>query len=134
MTTFVDTSALYALLDADDDNHSAAGSWFSGADAAVERLVTHNYVVVETAALVHRRLGAAAVRALMTELLPALDVRFIGEGLHTRATAAYLAGIARGASLVDRVSFELMREEGLTDAFAFDRDFSTEGFRTRPGR
>jgi len=46
---FVDTSALFALLDRDDDFHSAARSFFP--ELATRTLVTHNYVVVETIAL-----------------------------------------------------------------------------------
>ena len=67
--------------------------------------------MVEAAALVHRRLGLAAVRVLLTELVPALAVRTVGDTLHDRAVAAYLAGLRRGVSLVDQVSFEVMRDE-----------------------
>jgi len=127
--TFVDTSALYALLDADDDNHAAAASWFGGPGAsATEVLVTHSYVVVESAALVHHRLGAPAVRDLFDALLPTLAVMFVDATLHARASAAYLAGLGRRVSFVDRVSFQLVRDTALDRAFAFDRDFAREGF------
>jgi uncharacterized protein len=125
--TFVDTSALYALLDADDDNHAAAATWFSGL-GDTEVLVTHSYVVVESAALVHHRLGASAVRDLFDALLPALTVVFVDATLHARATAGYLGGLNRRVSFVDRVSFQLVRDTALDRVFAFDRDFATEGF------
>lgn len=129
MRTFVDTSALYALLDADDDSHAAAASWFGGPGAASnETLVTHNYIVVESAALVHHRLGAAAARDLFDALLPVLTVVFVDDGLHARATAAYLGSLSRRVSFVDRVSFQLVRETPIDRAFAFDHDFATEGF------
>ncbi len=35
-------------------------------------------------------------------------------------------------SLVDWTSFEMMRDEHLTDAFAFDRHFAEQGFVLRP--
>jgi predicted nucleic acid-binding protein len=35
-------------------------------------------------------------------------------------------------SLVDRVSFELMRREGIERALAFDDDFTEAGFETVP--
>ena len=41
----------------------------------------------------------------------------------------YLAALRRRLSFVDWVSFVLMREAGLEQAFAFDRDFAAEGFR-----
>lgn len=130
MTTFVDTSALFALLAADDDQHARAADWFR--HAREERLVTHNYVVVEAVSLIHRRLGPLPARALIGDLLPVLEVRFVTEPLHERATSAFLAGLGRRPSFVDRVSFELMRAEGIPRAFAFDPDFAREGFETVP--
>lgn len=132
MTTFVDTSALYALLDRDDQNHPAAASWFGSADAAGGDLLTHNYIVVESAALSDRRLGGDAARALLEELLPLISVVFVEESLHRAATSAYLAATRRGPSLVDRVSFELMRHRAIGRAFAFDQDFRAAGFSTVP--
>jgi len=35
-------------------------------------------------------------------------------------------------SLVDLVSFQVMREQDIARAFAFDRDFRTAGFSTIP--
>lgn len=35
-------------------------------------------------------------------------------------------------SLVDRVSFEVMRARGINEAFAFDRDFAAAGFVVHP--
>jgi predicted nucleic acid-binding protein len=95
-------------------------------------LVTHGYVLVESAALVHQRLGGRAVRDLFDAFVPALDVVFVDPDLHARAAAAYLAGLGRRVSLVDRVSFQLVRQAGLDQAFAFDRDFAREGIRVVP--
>jgi len=132
LTTFVDTSALYALLDRDDQNHPAAAAWFAGGDPATHDLLTHGYVVVESAALVDRRLGAEAARALLEDLVPALRLIFVDESLHWAGVSAYMASPARGPSLVDRVSFELMRHRGIKLAFAFDRTFQAVGFSTLP--
>lgn len=131
MSVFVDTSALYAVLDRDDANHAAASEAF---DALLDQatLVTHSYVVVEATALVQRRLGMEAVRALADDALPAIELIFVDESLHRAASAALLASGERGISLVDWTSFELMRRRGLTDAFAFDDDFAREGFRLVP--
>ncbi len=111
MRPFVDTSALYALLDADDEDHLAASGWLTGPGAdPADILVTHSYVLVETAALVHHRLGPPAVRDLFDAFVPALVVAFVDAELHGRATAAYLAGLGRRISFVDRVSFQLIRD------------------------
>lgn len=131
MTTFVDSSALYALLSAEDPNHGVAAAWFRSADRD-PNIVTHNYVVVETTALLQRRLGPDAVRAFLEDLLSPIDVLFVDEELHRLATSAFLAAVRRRPSLVDWVSFELMRHERIRRAFAFDRDFRAQGFTPVP--
>ena len=57
MSTFVDTSALYAVLDADDERHTAAGAQWDRLLAGREALHTTNYVLVETTALLQSRIG-----------------------------------------------------------------------------
>ncbi len=126
MSSFVDTSALYALLDIDDANHQVAVRQFVSLRG--EDLVTHNYVIVETAALVQRRLGLEAVARFVTDISPILRVVWIDEDLHRRAMTDVLTTGRRQVSLVDRVSFEVMRRHGVETAFAFDDDFLDEGF------
>jgi predicted nucleic acid-binding protein len=131
VSVFVDTSALYALLDRDDDNHVGAAEAFSSL-LDRESALTHGYVVVESTALVQRRLGMEAVRALVDDLLPALELVFVDESLHRAAVAALLAADVRDVTFVDRVSFELMRNRGVTEALAFDDDFARQGFTLLP--
>lgn len=131
MTTFVDTSALYAALDRDDQAHAAVASALREL-LGVNRLVTSSYVVVETAALVQARLGLRAARDLHERLLPALDIVWVGEDLHRAAVAALLAADRRDVSLVDRVSFELMRRRAISAALAVDAHFIEAGFDVLP--
>lgn len=42
--------------------------------------------------------------------------------------SALLAADRRGLSLVDWVGFTVMRRRGVARAFAFDDDFSSQGF------
>lgn len=130
MPIFADTSALYALLDSDDDRHIDAAAAFGGLSS--ERLVTHSYVAVETVALSHARLGVRVARRFLDDLLTAVDVQMVGAELHARAVEAFLVAGSTEVSLVDRVSFAFMRERGLTTAFAFDTDFRREGFVLAP--
>ena len=125
---FVDTSALYALLDRDDENHADASAIWA---CLLERecpLLTHSYVLVETFALVQRRLGLEAMRALHRDLIPVLDIAWVDEALHRAAVETLLASGSRSVSLADRVSFILMQRRGMRTAFAFDDDFTREGF------
>lgn len=131
MSVFVDTSALIAYLDADDPRNPAAVGAFRD---LVEReaLVTHNYVVAESAAVVHRRMGPVATRLLLEDVVPVLEVVWVDADLHGAAVGAFLAALRRRTSLVDWVSFEAMRRLGIRRAFAFDRDFEAQGFGTIP--
>ncbi|MGH3908638.1 MAG: type II toxin-antitoxin system VapC family toxin [Pseudonocardiaceae bacterium] len=131
MTTFVDTSAWYAALDEADPNHMQASVVLRSLLHS-ERLVTHSYVVVETIALVQRRLGLAAVDAFVSRLLGPVQVTWVDPDLHDRAIGAMLAARQRDVSLVDWTSFELMRRQGITAAFAFDSDFANQGFSVLP--
>lgn len=126
MTVFVDTSALYALLSGDDPMHQRAAETFRSLGAT--DLVTHNYVVVECCALVHRRLGPSAARDLVRDLLAPVDLVWIDEPIHRVASATFLSSGAAGPSLVDCASFEVMRLRTIQTAFAFDRHFADAGF------
>jgi predicted nucleic acid-binding protein len=127
-----DTSALYAVLDRDDDNHPAAiAVWNSLLQSDTPLLVT-NYVVVETMALVQHRLGMDAVRLLSDDILPALDVHWITEADHRHAQTALLAAGRRKLSLVDCGSFHVMRSRAVRTAFAFDPHFGEQGFEVLP--
>lgn len=129
--TFLDTSALLAFLDRDAEQHGRVRE--SMARVLRDRdAITHNYVLVETEALAHRRLGARAVRALLEDVVPALDVVWVDADLHGAAVVAHLGTLRRRSSLVDHVSFELMRRLGLRTALALDDDFIREGFELLP--
>jgi predicted nucleic acid-binding protein len=128
VSAFLDTSALLALLDADETRHEEALLVWRQLLEGDTPLVTTNYVLVETYALAQRRLGSAAVRVLTDDLLPVIDVEWIGPEPHERATAVLIAVNRRDFSLVDAVSFETMRRRGIDRAFAFDRHFEEAGF------
>lgn len=128
---FVDTSGFYAVLDRDDANHvPAKAAWERLLQES--RLVTNNYVLLETAALVQHRLGMAALRAFSADVLPLLDIEWISEQRHHAALEAVLAAGRRKLTLVDCVSFETMREYGVRQAFCFGRHFAEQGFETLP--
>jgi uncharacterized protein len=128
----VDTAAFYALLDRADPAHPAAAAAFEQLRASDASLVTHEYVLVETTALVQRRLGMAAVRRFTDDLLPLAEVVWIDADLHAQAREALLAAGRGDISLVDRVSFLVMRLLGIGQAFTFDADFAAEGFDVVP--
>ena len=131
MTVFLDTSALYAVFDRDDENHEAASLSWEALLAADVLMITHNYVVLELTALLQHRLGMEAVRDLVVEILPVSTVQWVSEAIHAQALHFMLATGKRRLSLTDCVSFEMMRRNGCDRAFAFDPHFDQQGFVTR---
>lgn len=130
--TFVDTSAFFAVLDRDDRFHAAASKIWTRLVDSGGPLIAHNYVLVETFALIQRRLGSAALRAFNDDVMPSLRLLWVDERLHSAGTTACLAAARRDMSLVDWVSFELMRTHGLEEVFAFDQHFREQGFTVIP--
>ncbi|HZM72403.1 MAG TPA: PIN domain-containing protein [Candidatus Polarisedimenticolia bacterium] len=130
MKVFVDTSALYALIDEDDPMHLAAVRTLRGLRGVAE-LVTHNCVVVEAITLVRRRLGPAAETRLIDDVLPVIATIWVDEVTHRVALAGYRAQGGSG-SLVDHLSFAVMHAANIDMAFAFDIDFERHGFRQAP--
>lgn len=133
MSLFVDTSALLAFLDADQPRHAEVIDTWDRAVAEGRALFTSNYVLVESFALVQRRLGLEALRALADILVPMLRPLWVDEELHAAGVASLFAARRRKLSLVDCTSFELMRRHGLNEALALDDDFARQGFRLLPG-
>jgi uncharacterized protein len=129
--TFVDTSALLAFLDRDARRHADVVKAMTPV-LAQRTGVTHNYVIVEAEALVHRRHGATPVRRLLEDVVPLLDIAWIGPDLHAAAVDAHLADLRRRTSLVDHMSFIVMRDREIDDALALDRHFTDAGFNARP--
>lgn len=132
MITFIDTSAFFGLLDRDDKNHENARDTWVGLLADENPLITTNYVLVESFALIQHRLGLAAVRAFQEDVLPIIRVDWVTDSAHRAGVSALLAASKRNLSLVDCVSFETMRRTGIKTVFAFDPHFGKQGFDSIP--
>jgi len=129
MNVFVDTSAFYAVLAKSDAKHAeAAHRWQTFLAHRSVRLFTSNYVVVETCALLNKRLGRSAVADFTRVLLPVTTVLWVDEPTHQAAVEAMLAAGSDGPSLVDCSSFALLRARGLRHAFAYDKHFAAHGW------
>jgi predicted nucleic acid-binding protein len=128
VSVFVDTSALIALLDRDDPEHGRmSAAWLDGLESG-EGLLTSNYVVLESCAVAQRRFGMAAVRVLLDEILPLAHVEWIQEKDHALGATALLAAGRRHVSLVDCVSFAVMRRLRVRQCLATDPHFAEQGF------
>ena len=128
----VDTAALYAVIDGADPNHRRASAAMRDLQASGESLLTHEYVVVETTALLQRRLGLEAVLRLVDDLLPLVEIAWVDEAMHAEAREALLAAGRRTVSLVDWVSFLVMRRHGVPARVHVRPGLPAQGFDVLP--
>lgn len=129
VAVYVDTSAWYAYFLSSDARHAEALRIYEKIMASRDPMVSTDWVVLETVALIHRRAGAEAARTVCMEMLgnPTLEVAYLDEDL-VRASSERYRSSAATISWVDAASFTAMDKLGITRAFAFDRDFASAGF------
>ncbi|MBU1672407.1 MAG: PIN domain-containing protein [Actinobacteria bacterium] len=132
MTVFVDTSAIFSSLDADDKFHSQSLSAWQNLTGSGQVLITSNYVVLEAISILHRRLGLEFVRKLNDLITPLLSVEWIDEELHRLAVSAMLHYSRSKVNLVDYSSFLLMWRLNIQEVFTFDKHFKDQGFDVIP--
>ena len=127
---FVDTSALYALIDRRDSHHAAMRERVQSLLAARRRLVTTDYVTCEAVNLANARAGHhVGVRILeLIERSVALRVEWIGSLRFESAKNLFRKHADHRYSLTDCTSFVLMRELKISDALTTDGHFSEAGF------
>jgi len=132
MSSFIDTSAFLAILNADDENYKKAEKIWKKIVSEGETLVCSNYVLVETVALIQSRFGMAGVRIFQEDVIPVLTIEWVDESLHEAGVTSMLAANNKKLSLVDCVSFAMMRRLGIKTAFVFDKHFKEQGFTCSP--
>ncbi len=132
MTIFVDTSAFYALLDGDDYHHAAATGEWEQLLTSNAVLVTNAFVLGEAMALLQHRIGLDAVQAFLEDIYPLFRIEWVDGTDFEAGAAGVLSAQRRDLSLVDCVSFFLMRRLGIRHAFAFDQHFNEQGFHCLP--
>ena len=128
---YVDTSALLSIIDTRDINHETAVKyWKEQVESA--SFIINSYSMLETIALVQNRLGLNAVRTLVKEILPVIEVDWLGPDEHETAINNVLTANRRNLSLVDCASFETMRRLRIEPIFTFDDHFKEQGFTVIP--
>ena len=128
MICLVDTSAILALLVHNDKNHTKAYRAFEKLKNDDATLVVSNYILVESFALIQSRIGLSAVRAFQEEFLPLVTIHWVDNDIHHASITGLLTANRRALSLVDCVSFEIMRTIQIKAVFTFDKHFKEQGF------
>lgn len=129
---YVDTSALLALVNEDDPDHDRAMQTWQRLIEEEEYLLCNNYVLVESIALIQRRIGLEAVSILHNDIIPFIEVEWLDEELHNAIVKAVIKTNRRQISLVDNASFDAMWRHNIETAFAFDSHFPDQGFEVIP--
>jgi uncharacterized protein len=132
MKIFVDTSAIYAFLDAGDNAHAVITSAWQNLAENDHTFVTSNYVLLESVVLLQNRIGLDAARDFAQNIATLFEVIWIDQVMHDTAVATMLMAGRRDLSLVDCVSFMLMRQTGLQQVLTTDKHFREQGFDVVP--
>jgi predicted nucleic acid-binding protein len=132
---FVDAGGWIDTIDPRDKHSAAATEFFR--DAAFSKyagLVTTNLVVAEThASLIGARDRHTAIRFLtLIESSARVNIVYSNREVERRAMQILIKYADQDLSYCDAVSFAVMKELGIRDAFAFDSHFGTMGFRRLP--
>lgn len=132
MPVFIDTSALLAVLNANDQFHKPARDVWIRIIEEDQLLISTNYILLETITILQHRFGMDAVRLFQTGVYPMLRIEWIGEEVHDKGISALFAANRKELSLVDCTSFEVMRQIGVQSVFTFDHHFKEQGFSVIP--
>ena len=122
---FVDTGAFYAAVDADDQHHRNCVKLLRTAVAEQWCLVTSNFVVAETHALILARLGRD-IAARWLKAIPAQVKRIKAED-EEQAEQIIFDYADKEFSYCDATSFAMMKREKIRAALSFDRHFLQYG-------
>ncbi len=126
----MDSSYAIALAVRTDENHKRAVELAQELKAQHTRLVTTRAVVLEIANALSRLRYRAASIALLSALENDSNVEIIpvAEPLIQRAFELYKSRLDKEWGLTDCISFEVMRDPGLSDALTADDHFRQAGF------
>jgi predicted nucleic acid-binding protein len=127
---FVDTSAFFAHLVAEDANHREARALFERADREAWTLITTDAVIWETYTLirVRARNGRELALGFLDDIQDGLcDIERVRPVDETRAIELLRRYADKRYSFCDALSFVVMEQIGVAEALAFDDDFRSYG-------
>ena len=125
---FLDTSAHYGLADPRDDNHATASAISRRLITERWRLLTTNFILAETHALLLVRRGRTIAWRTLEEIdRSTITIVRVSPADERRAREIIANYDDKNFSLTDATSFAVMERLGITQAFTFDHHFSQYG-------
>jgi len=136
MKIFLDTSALIAYYNVDDQHHAEASKVMEkikNGEIPLTRFYTTDYVLDETLTFIECVLRAHELAVQVGEALQASPfTTIIRIDEETFKEAWNIFKRSRGYSFTDCTSFIVMKRYGIAHAFTFDKHFREAGFRPIP--
>lgn len=130
MKVLIDTSAFYALEDADDRHHSEARTIQRRFQDERPLLFTTHHILDEAVTLIGSKIHPARAVRFARQLLSSHIIRIVrtDEEVEQAALNVYERFDDPRLSFTDCLSFAVMRGLGISAAFAFDQHFEQAGF------
>ena len=131
MKAFLDTSGFYALVSSTDKFHVNARDAYESLILDDVPLYTSSYVLVESIALIQRRLGYSVLKAFVESVTEVFSIIWVGEKIHRDAWALVEQRQGREFSFVDATTI-LIAKEIDAHVVTFDDSFKKVGIKTLP--
>ena len=133
-TLFVDTGAWFALADKSDQHHNQAIDIYPKLLSNHHHLKTTNLVIAETYILIRRSIGhQPAIKFLESIATSPRVIKIYSDSVFEKKAEDILRQYQdQDFSYTDAVSFVVMKQYGITQAFCFDKHFVTAGFTAIP--
>lgn len=128
---FLDTSFAVALSSPKDLYHPRAVALARNLERLGSQMVTTRAVILEIgnslSRLLYRSAGVALLDFLETD--PRVEIVPLSENLYRKGFEIFRSRHDKEWSLVDCISFEVMRDRGLVDSLTTDQHFKQASFR-----
>lgn len=133
-TLFVDTGAWFALADRSDQYHRQAADIYPNLLSRCHHLTTTNLVIAETYILIRHAIGYKAAITFLENIAasPRVIRIYSDSALEEIAEDILRRYQDQDFSYTDAVSFAVMKQYEIAQAFSFDQHFITAGFTLIP--
>ena len=131
MKAFLDTSGFYALVSSTDKFHVNARDAYESLILDDVPLYTSSYVLVESIALIQRRLEYSVLKAFVESVTEVFSIIWVGEKIHRDAWALVEQRQGREFSFVDATTI-LIAKDIDAHVVTFDDSFKKVGIKTLP--
>ena len=130
----VDTGAWFALVDKSDSYHKRAVSLFPKLIKDYNQLISTNLIIAETYILIRRSIGHPPAITFLENIAasPRVIKIYSDDVVEKNAEDILRKYHDQKFSYTDAVSFTVMKQLGIREAFSFDHHFVIAGFTTIP--